>query len=132
MATPKDVVLRYVDAFNRGALDELCAQFAPDALVHGVLGWGSIEQVRPVWRDLIDCFNINLQVDAIIAEDERVAVRYTERGQSVRSFRGLPVTGLGYEVAAMEWFELRDGLIYRRWGARDSAAQYRQMGLPLS
>ncbi len=31
----------------------------------------------------------------------------------------------------MEWFALRDGKIERRWGARDHAAQARQMGLPL-
>jgi hypothetical protein len=31
----------------------------------------------------------------------------------------------------MEWFEVRAGLIRRRWGARDSAAQARQMGLPV-
>jgi hypothetical protein len=30
----------------------------------------------------------------------------------------------------MEWFEVRDGLIQRRWGARDSASINRQMGLP--
>jgi hypothetical protein len=31
----------------------------------------------------------------------------------------------------MEWFVIKDGRIHRRWGARDSAAQFRQMGLPL-
>lgn len=129
MVTSKDIVLRYVDAFNRGDLDTVCALFAGDAQIQGVLGWGGLEQVRPIWRDLIDCFNLNLQVDAIIAEGDVVACRYTERGKSVRSFRGGPVTGLAYEIVAMEWFEVRGGLIRRRWGARDSGAQQRQMGL---
>jgi hypothetical protein len=31
----------------------------------------------------------------------------------------------------MEWFAMRDGLIYRRWAARDAAAIARQMGLAL-
>ena len=35
------------------------------------------------------------------------------------------------EVVAMEWLELRDGDIRRRWGARDSASQARQIGLQL-
>jgi predicted ester cyclase len=34
-------------------------------------------------------------------------------------------------VVAMEWFVLKDGRIERRWGARDGAAIFRQMGLPL-
>lgn len=32
------------------------------------------------------------------------------------------------ELLAMEWSELKDGRIQRRWGARDSAAQARQLG----
>jgi hypothetical protein len=32
----------------------------------------------------------------------------------------------------MEWFVMKGGKIYRRWGVRDSASQSRQMGLPLN
>ncbi len=53
MPTEKEVVLAYVDAFNRSDLDALCDLFAPDALVWGVLGWGTIDQARPVWKDLM-------------------------------------------------------------------------------
>jgi predicted ester cyclase len=68
----------------------------------------------------------------MIAEGDTVAVRYVERGRSAAPFRGGPVTGPSYEIVAMEWFVLQDGKIHRRWGARDSAAQNRQMGLPLA
>ena len=125
---PKDVVLAYVDAFNRGDLDGLCALLAPDALVWGVLGWGGIDLVRPVWRDLIECLEIRLRVDAIVAEGSVVAVRYTESGTSVRAFRGEGPTGRSYEVVAMEWFEIEGDRIRRRWGARDSASMRKQLG----
>ena len=62
-------------------------------------------------------------------EGDIVAVRYTERGTSVGPFRGQEPTGKSYEIVAMEWFEMKEGLIHRRWGARDSGAQQRQMGL---
>jgi predicted ester cyclase len=29
----------------------------------------------------------------------------------------------------MEWFEIEQGKIKRRWGARDAASQARQLGL---
>lgn len=38
----KQVVLSYVEAFNRGDLEALRDLFTPDALIHGVLGWGGI------------------------------------------------------------------------------------------
>jgi steroid delta-isomerase-like uncharacterized protein len=127
----KRVVLEYVEAFNRGDLEAVCRTFAPGALVYGVLGWGEVEAVKPIWSDLIHCFRMQLAVESMIAEGDTVAVRYTERGQSLSSFRGGPVTGQHYEVVAMEWFVLKDGRIERRWGARDGAAIFRQMGLPL-
>ncbi|MBE0564858.1 MAG: nuclear transport factor 2 family protein [Krumholzibacteria bacterium] len=130
-ATNKQIVQAYVDAFNHGDLDALVALFAPDALVHGVLGSGGLEVVRPVWGELITCFAINLEIEDLVAEDDRVVARYVERGRSSASFRGGPVTRQPYAVPAMEWFELRDGLIRQRWGARDMAAQFRQMGLPV-
>jgi len=124
----KDVVLAYVDAFNRGDLEGVCNLFATDALIWGVLGWGTLDQARPVWNDLMECLRVQLQVEGIIAESDIVAVRYTERGKSVRAFRGAGPTGRSYEITAMEWFELKDNLIHRRWGARDSMAQSRQLG----
>jgi steroid delta-isomerase-like uncharacterized protein len=125
----KKVVLEYVEAFNRADMETLKGLFTDDALVYGVLGWGGLDEAVPIWREIHQAFAIQLQVEAIIAENDTVAVRYTERGKSVGSFRGGPVTGKSFEVVAMEWFIIRDGKIQRRWGARDSAAQSRQMGL---
>ena len=125
----KKVVLEYVEAFNRADMERLKVLFADDALVYGVLGWGSLDEAIPIWREIHQAFALQLQVESIIAEGDTVAVRYTERGKSAGSFRGGPVTGKPYELVAMEWFIIQDGKIQRRWGARDSASQTRQMGL---
>lgn len=127
----KKMVLSYVDAFNRGDMEALRQLFTADALVYGVLGWGGLDKVMPIWLEIHNAFAIQLQVEAIVAEGDTVAVRYLERGASVGSFRGQAATGLPYEIVAMEWFIIQDGLIHRRWGARDSASQFRQMGLAI-
>jgi ketosteroid isomerase-like protein len=128
LSREKAVVLAYVDAFNRGDLDVLCNLFTPDAQIWGVLGWGAVEKARPVWKALIESMKMQLHVDAIISEGHTVAVRYTECGQSNGEFMGKAPTGRSYEITAMEWFEIKDGLIHRRWGTRDSAAISRQLG----
>ena len=74
----------------------------------------------------------HLTVEEIIAEGDTVAVRYTERGAFVGSFRGQEPTGKSFELMAMEWFTLLDGKIHRRWAVRDAASQARQMGMKLS
>ncbi len=128
----KSPVLEYVSAFNRGDVEGVCRCFAPDALVYGVLGWREIAKARPIWEQLVGCFQMSLQVESIVAEGSIVAVRYTERGKFVAPFRGLEPTGKPYEIVAMEWFEIGEKGIVRRWGARDSAAISRQMGIPLT
>lgn len=125
----KAVVRRYVAAFNAGDFDALRALFTEDAVVQGVLGWGGMDVVVPIWRDLHSAFAPQLTIEEMVADGDRVAARYTERGRFGGAFRGRAPTGLGYEVTAMEWFELRDGRIARRWGARDSAAIARQTGM---
>jgi len=126
----KTLVRTYVDAFNRGDIEAVCRCFTPDAQVFGVLGWGGLDKARPVWEMLAQSFQMKLQVESIVAEGETVAVRFTERGKFVAPFRGLEPTGQSYEVVAMEWFEMSGERIRRRWGARDSATIFRQMGIP--
>lgn len=127
----KAAVLRYVEAFNRGDIDAVCAQFTPDAQVQSVLGFGRLDDVRPLWRDLIVSLGVQLHVEDIVAEGDHVAVRYRETGASTKPFRGKDATGHTYELVAMEWFEMRDGRIARRWTARDTASQARQLGFSL-
>jgi predicted ester cyclase len=127
----KQLVLAYVDAFNRADIPGLSALFRDDAFVYGVLGGGCLDQVVPVWRELHEAFAPRLEVESMAAEGDTVAVRYRERGRFVGSFRGHAPTGRSFELVAMEWFVMKMGKIYRRWGVRDSAAQSRQMGLPL-
>ena len=128
MMQPKEVVVSYVDSFNRGDIEGLCSLFTPDALVWGVLGWGAVEKVRSIWQDLMESLQINLSIEGIIAEGNTVAARYVERGMSIRPFQGFGPTGRAYELTAMEWFEIQGDRIHRRWGARDAASQYRQLG----
>ncbi|HEY6140548.1 MAG TPA: ester cyclase [Thermoanaerobaculia bacterium] len=129
----KQVVRRYVEAFNRGDVDTLQNEiFAPDAVVQGVLGWGGMDVVVPIWRELHAALQITMQIEELVAEDDTVAARYTERGTFVGPFRGNQPTGKSFELVAMEFFEIREGKIVRRWGARDHASQMRQIGMPMS
>ncbi len=129
----KDIVRRYVEAFNRGDVDTLQNEiFAPDAVVQGVLGWGGMGVVVPIWRELHAALQITMQIEELVAEGNTVAARYTERGTFAGPFRGNQPTGKSFELVAMEFFEIREGKIVRRWGARDHASQMRQIGMPMS
>lgn len=127
----KQLVRRYVEAFNRGDLDALRALLADDAEIQGVLGKGQFDRIEPIWRQLIEGYGMQLQIQSLIAEGNVVAVRYIETGRFRAPAFGRKPTGRSYELVAMEWFEICDGKIQRRWGARDAASQARQLGIPL-
>jgi hypothetical protein len=112
-------------------LEGLKALFVPDAHIQGVLGAGLIDKVTAIWRQLIEGLGIQLAIEELIADGERVAVRYTERGVFRGPFMGAQPTGKTYALVAIEWFVVRDGVIQRRWAAGDAASQARQIGFLL-
>jgi len=127
----KAVVLAYVNAMNAGDFDRLLALFSPTARIQGVTGAGGLDFALPIWKQLHQGLNMHLDVQEIVAEGDRVAVRYCEHGRWTGPFLGFTEpTGNTYELVAMEWFEVEDGKIAGRWGARDGAAQARQLGFP--
>ena len=128
---PKSVVRRYVEAFNRGDLTALKELLAPDAEIQGVFGAGLFEKIEPIWRQLIEGFGMQLEIQELVAEGNVVAARYVETGTFKAPAFGHAPTGKSYRLVAMEWFEVDGSRIRRRWGARDSASQYRQLGIPV-
>ncbi len=129
--THESLIRSYADAFNCGDLEGLCALFDPSAQIYGVLGWGGLDKAKPIWQMLMTSFKINLEIAGLISEEDAMAVRFIERGLFAAPFRDIQPTGKTYQVLAMEWFELQGDRFIRRWGARDSAAIYRQLGIPL-
>lgn len=127
----KPIVLDYVEAYSRGDMEALRQLFSEDAQIYGALGWGGLDEVVPVWRLLHEAFLFELQVEEVLTQGDGVVARFVERGTSAGPFRGLAATGKSSEVMAIEWFIIQDGRIRRRWGVRDSASHFRQMGLSL-
>jgi len=127
----KAVVSAYVEAMNAGDWDRLLSLFAPDARIQGVTGSGGLDFALPIWKQLHDGLNMALVVQEMVAEGDIVAVRYREHGCWTAPFLGFTEpTGKTYELVAIEWFEIANGRIAGRWGARDGAAQARQLGFP--
>jgi steroid delta-isomerase-like uncharacterized protein len=126
----KQVVRDYATAFNAGDLSKLKDLLAEDAEIQGVLGRGTFDRIAPIWKQLIEGYGMQLEIQELIAEGGSVAARYIERGTFKAPAFGFEPTGKSYELVAMEFFEIENGKIKRRWGARDAASQARQLGLP--
>ena len=125
----KALVQRFItDVFEQGrpeAVDELCAD---DFIGHT---WGNADKeglkaaMDRVSKGLADA---HFQVNDMIAEGDRVAVRVTASARQVGEFMGMPASGKSYEIGEIHIFRVRDGKVTEHWHQYNPAALMKQLG----
>jgi steroid delta-isomerase-like uncharacterized protein len=63
--------------------------------------------------------DLNITVEDVMAEEDRVAARVTMRGTHLGEFQGIAPTGKRVEVRAIDMFRIREGKIVEHWGHAD-------------
>jgi steroid delta-isomerase-like uncharacterized protein len=71
---------------------------------------------------------VQFDVEDVIGEGDRVAVRLTARGTHKGDFMGIPAAGKSYEIAEIHIFRLEDGLIAEHWHVADMLGMMKQLG----
>jgi steroid delta-isomerase-like uncharacterized protein len=134
-AENKQRVEEAVAAFNRGDLDTYLASYSDDAVIHGLPGdfpptlAGHRQYLTTMRRGLPD---MRAEIDDMVAEDDRVAIRMTYHGTHRGELRGVPATGRRLEWQAMTFRRFdENGRTVERWILGDTAALLRQLGLVL-
>jgi steroid delta-isomerase-like uncharacterized protein len=73
--------------------------------------------------------DMSTTVNDVVAEGDRVVVRWTVRGTNTGKGNGLPATGKKIEVSGFSIFRMADGRIAESWGMFDTFGLFRQLGL---
>jgi steroid delta-isomerase-like uncharacterized protein len=73
--------------------------------------------------------DLQITINDLIAEGDRVVTRYTTRGTDTGGFMGRPPTGRVTQITGMQFFRLRDGKIVESWALRDDVTALRQLGI---
>ena len=68
--------------------------------------------------------DLNVTVEEVMAEGDRVAARVTMRGTHRGEFQGIAPTGKRVEVRAMDMFRISDGKIVEHWGHADDPSDF--------
>src|SRR2546421_673822 len=72
---------------------------------------------------------LRFTVEDVIAEDDRVAVRWTNAGTDSGGFMGIPPTGKEFGIAGIDVHVVRDGRMAEHWHVVDVLGQMQQLGL---
>jgi steroid delta-isomerase-like uncharacterized protein len=132
MQPNKDVARRlYDEVINQrdlGALDELVR---PDYIEHDPLpGQGEgLDGARDRFGMLNQALDPKFTIEDMIAEDDKVAVRWTNQGTHVGEFLGAPATGRAFTIPGIDIYRVEDGKLAEHWHVVDVYSQLVQLGL---
>jgi steroid delta-isomerase-like uncharacterized protein len=127
----KDLVARHFDTmWNRGDVSVAAEICAPDVVQHDPLTTRLVdleiylEYLQDVRRAFPD---LALAVEDVVAEGDRVVVRWTFTGTHEHEMRGLAATGRKVAFAGMSMYRLADGRIAEIWTSFDTVGYLRQV-----
>ncbi|HOG46203.1 MAG TPA: ester cyclase [Anaerolineae bacterium] len=128
----KETVHRYIDeTFNKGNLAVIDEVLAPSFVDHNPTPgqatgpMGAIEFARN-FRSAFPDLHVN--IEEMVAEGDKVAMRSTIRGTQKGEFMGISPTGMQVSWQAMAIFRVASGKILERWSSQDHLGLLQQLG----
>ncbi|MDP9357228.1 MAG: ester cyclase [Chloroflexota bacterium] len=129
----KDLIRRIIDrAFNDGDLDIFAEVLADDYLDHQA---GPAAPRGPeAFRGFVVAFratlpDVEVTVEDLIAEGDRVALRVTWRGTQLGPLGSVPATGRAVEFVGYHLYRIEDGKVAEHWGLQDDLGLLLQLGV---
>jgi len=128
----KRVVRRFYDeVLNSKAIDVLPELAVADYEEHDMLpGQGTgLAGLRDRVTMLTDAIDQRFTVEDIIAEGDRVVVRWTTKATQVGEFLGIPATGKSYTIPGIDIYRLQDDKMAEHWHVVDMLSMLQQLGV---
>ncbi|MBI3362976.1 MAG: ester cyclase [Chloroflexi bacterium] len=131
----KAISRRFIeDGFNKGnmaAIDEIVApghtNSGPGSLPGLPPGPEGSKQIISVYRNAFP--DLQLTVDDVIAEGDKVVTRWTGRGTHKGELAGIPPTGKTAVTTGMGVDRIVNGKIVESWGIFDQLGMLTQLGV---
>jgi steroid delta-isomerase-like uncharacterized protein len=131
-AENKAIVERYyAEGLTKGNVTGIGHLIADEMVAHAP-GFPAIEG-RTAFLNSIQTFreaftDFHGDIEDIIAEGDRVLVRWTESGTHVREWAGIAPTGKAMTWTGMSLYRLEQGQIVEMWAQMDTLGLLRQLG----
>ncbi len=129
----KAIVRRYYDeVFNLRKVELLDQLAVEDYVEHDPfpgMGNGRSDLKARVGA-ILGAFNpVKFTIEDLVAEGDRVVVRWSQTGTQSGNFMGIPPTGKQFTIAGIDIHEVRDGRMAEHWHVVDQFALMGQLGV---
>jgi len=127
----KQTVRRLMDEFwNKQNFDVADQMFAPDAVYQTDGVTQSYAEVKAAFMQTRHAFpDMCVTVDDLLAEGDKVALRWTALGTHKNEFMGIAPTNRQVTMTGLTIYRFSDGRIVQAWNNSDSLGMLRQLGL---
>lgn len=129
-ASPRDTVLAFYDAFDRGALarfEGISPRFEARVFGDTVLDAPGFLGFAAAFREAFP--NGRHVFDHVVTEGDKVATFGRYRGRHERAFMGVPATGREVDFVVMHIDVVAEGRIVEHRGIGDAATMWAQLGV---
>lgn len=118
----KQIVRRLLmDCFSGGNLEVLDEIISPEFEFYYPNMPAGLEGLKAIVKKNNDCFEgWQFTMHDVLAEYDKVAVRWTASGKHVKSFLGESPTGKQVQLKGISIYQLKDGFIYKDWVEPDN------------
>jgi predicted ester cyclase len=125
----KVLVRRFIEqVFEAGRSEAVDGLVTPDFVSHGLPGSGPDVMKQAIARVGKGLTGARFEIDDVIAEGDRVAVRVTSSATQSGLFMGMEPTGKTYTIEEIHVFRIADGRIAEHWHQMDALGMMRQLG----
>jgi predicted ester cyclase len=127
----KQVALRLYDLLNSADATAVGDLVTADYVEHDPLpGQGAgREGVVDRFAMVVGGLAPRFTVEDVIAEGDKVVVRWTNAGTHTGEFGGIPPTGRPFTIGGIDIYRVRDGLLCEHWHQLDQLSMLGQLGL---
>jgi len=130
----KAVVQRFFEeVFNQKQLDRAGEFVGPDYLDHAAVpgqgpGLEGAKQQR--WARYFAAIpDLHVTIDDLVAEEDKLTVRYTVEGTQQGELLGVPPTGKRFRTSAICIYRLAEGKVAEVWEQMDTLGLMQQLGV---
>ena len=133
--TNKELTSRFLEGvFNQHDLSVFDELIAVDFVEHEEVPVPGITPDKAGSRQgfalMFEAFpDMHIEVENMVANGDRVAIRSTFTGTHQGEMMGIPATGKQVRVGAMDIVRLRDGKTTDHWGVLDNLGMLMQLGV---
>ncbi len=117
---------------SKGDLAAADALLTPDFAVHTPFPemGPSIQSINTIITTCRDAFHgLSVTILDMIADGDKVTVRFVAHGDHKGTFMGLPPTGKRIALSGIEIFRIKDGKIAELWGEANLMGLMQQLGI---